>query len=118
MSKIQKQSTPAATVIEMFQSMQEAAFPSIVGSVPGIGTDWMDTMTNVGNEMMEFMATRVKTDVQTQNDLLQANGIAEIQEIQTQFFQKVMNDYAAESTKLMDMFQAAGPKDKSDALPV
>ena len=58
-------------------------------------------MTDMGSEMLSFIAARVEQDVQTQSALLQAEGVAEVQNIQAQFFQKAMDDYAADAGKLM-----------------
>jgi hypothetical protein len=114
MSKTDKPNGIAPSMIGMLQTMQDAGIPTL----PGIGTDWMEMMTNINREMLEFTTARIKEDAQTQNDLLQAKGFDDVQKIQTQFFQKAMDDYTAESAKLMDMVKTAAPKDKSDALPV
>jgi hypothetical protein len=99
---------------KLMQTLQDASRQSM----PGFGAGWMDAMTKMGNEMLEFTAARIKEDAQVQHDLLQAKGISEVQQIQSQFFQKAMEDYSAESAKLMDMGKNFVPKDETDALPI
>jgi enoyl-[acyl-carrier-protein] reductase (NADH) len=69
----------------------------------GFGPEWLENMNNLGTEMLAFMSERIKQDIQTQQDLLQAKGIAEVQKIQADFLKKAMDDYSAEMTKLMDV---------------
>ena len=114
MYKKDKPTGPTPSMINLMQSMQEVGLPSM----SGIGTDWMELMTKMGHEMLEFTAARINEDVQTQHDLLEAKDITEVQEIQAQFFQKAMKDYTAESTKLMDMGKAMEAKEKSRDIPV
>ncbi len=106
MSKSDKPQDAAASVTNLMDAMQQAGFKSM----PGFGTDLLETMADMGSEMLNFTAARVQRDVQTQHDLLQAKGLAEVQHIQAQFFQKAMDDYTAETAKLMDMQKALAPK--------
>ena len=86
----------------LLEAMQAAKYTSMLG----FGADWIESMTDMGSEMLSFIAARVEQDVQTQSALLQAEGVAEVQNIQAQFFQKAMDDYAAEAGKLMKIGQA------------
>ncbi|MCV2891901.1 phasin family protein [Lentibacter sp. XHP0401] len=105
MSKSNKPEDTASSVNNLMKTMQEAGFKP----VQGFGTDWLEAMSNIGSEMLDFTAARIKQDVQTQHDLLHAKGLTEIQHIQAQFFQKAMDDYAAEAGKLMKMGKAITP---------
>lgn len=106
MSKTDKSQDPEASLNNLMTAMQEAGFKSM----PGFGTEQMEAMADLGSEMLNFTATRVQRDVQTQHDLLHAKGLAEVQHIQAQFFQKAMDDYADETVKMLDMGKALAPK--------
>jgi hypothetical protein len=99
-----KTTATASPVNNMLEAMQDAS----TKMMPGVGPEWFETMSNVGNEMLAFMSERVKQDVQTQKDLLQAKGIAEIQQIQADFIKRTMNDYTTEMAKLMDFGKPHG----------
>jgi len=99
-----------APLNNLMESIQEASSKMM----PGFGPHWFETMNEVGAEMFAFMSERIKQDVQTQQDLLQAKGIAEVQQIQADFLKKAMEDYTAEMSKLM----AVGKSHTDHATPV
>lgn len=72
-------------------------------TMPGLGTNWLETMTAMGNEMMAFTSDRITQDLETQQALLGAKGLDEVQQIQMAFFQKAMQDYSTEIGKLMQV---------------
>lgn len=83
----------------LIDAMQNAS----TAFVPDFGPEWLEAMSKVGHEMLTFMSERVKEDLQTQHALLQAKGIAEIQQIQAEFLKKAQEDYAVEMAKLVEM---------------
>lgn len=97
--------TTAAPILDFMRHLQEAEFPPL----PGVGTRWMETMSDMGSQLLTFMSARVHEDVQTQHALLHAKGLAEVQHIQAQFVQKAMNDYIDEMARLMAMGKQAAP---------
>jgi len=99
MTKSAKSAYAANPMASMMEAMQKAKFPAM----PDFGTSWAESVADYGQEVLSFMAKRVAEDVQTQHALLHAKGIAEVQHIQAQFFQRVMDDYAAEAAKLMEL---------------
>jgi hypothetical protein len=114
MTKTKKQDDLAPSMTKLMQTLQDASRQTM----PGFGAGWMEAMTQMGTEMLEFTAARIKEDAQVQHDLMQAKGIVEVQQIQTQFFQKAMEDYSAESAKLMEMGKSFAPKDETNTLPI
>ncbi|NOR29850.1 MAG: hypothetical protein GQ539_01995 [Sulfitobacter sp.] len=104
----------APSMVKLMKSMQESGFhaPSISGA------DWMETMVEMGNEMLNFTATRIKDDVDTQQKLLQAKEIGDVQKIQTAFFQKAIDDYSAEYAKLVEMGKTLLEKPQAHTVPV
>lgn len=110
MTKTDQAKDATASMTNLMAAMQDAS----TKMMPAFGPEWFDTMNNVGTEMFAFMSDRIKQDIQTQQDLLQAKGIAEVQQIQADFLKKTMDDYAAEMTKLMEL----GKAHKKHATPV
>jgi hypothetical protein len=105
MTKTNKSNDAVSPAIDLMLAMKE------VGSkmMPGFGTGWVETMSDLGSEMLTFISERTKQDVQTQHDLLHAKDIAEIQHIQARFIQKAMDDYAAEMVKMKTVATRLGP---------
>lgn len=99
MSKTKQSHAPFA---DLMKTMQEAS----VKSMPALGTHWFEIMSDLGSEMLNFTAARIKEDVDTQHKLLHAKELAEVQHIQAEFFQKAVDDYTTEMAKLMDMSKA------------
>ncbi len=99
MAKSDGPADAANPMASMLEAMQFAEFPKM----PDLGASWLEHMADYGQEVMTFMAKRVAEDVQTQHSLLHAKGVAELQHIQAQFFQRAMDDYAAETARLMGL---------------
>ena len=91
----EKPTPPENPIASMLEAMQSVKFPN----VPDFGTSWFENVADYGQEVLSFMAARVEQDVQTQHALLHAKGVEEVQHIHAQFFQKAMDDYAAESAR-------------------
>jgi len=83
----------------LIDAMQNAS----TALMPGFGPEWLEAMSKVGHEMLTFMSERVKEDIQTQQALLQAKGIAEIQQIQADFLKRAQEDYTVEMAKLVEL---------------
>lgn len=85
----------------VISEMQEAG----LGSLAWLGADWARQMSDIGGEVMRFMADRIKEDVKTQHEILHAKDIVEVQAIQTRFMKETFEQYAAETGKLVEMSQ-------------
>ncbi len=98
--------TPEATnpMASMLEAMQGTKFPTASGA----GSEWIESMADVGSNVLSFMAARIEQDVQTQQALMKAKDVTEFQHIQAQYFQRMMDDYAAETAKLMKFGKALG----------
>ena len=95
-SKPEKTQT-SETAGNPFAKLQEAGF----GSLAGMGSAWMETMSGMGAEVMNFMAERLKEDVKTQQEILQCKNLGELQHIQAKFAQKAITQYQEETGKLV-----------------
>ncbi|MCO4844004.1 MAG: phasin family protein [Yoonia sp.] len=110
MAKSDKSANAANPMASMLEAMQSTKFPAM----PDFGTSWMENVADYGQEVMNFMAKRVAEDVQTQHALLHAKGVAEVQHIQAQFFQRAMDDYADETARLMELGKSMTPNSTGD----
>lgn len=73
------------------------------------GTAWMEALGEMGSEVMSFVADRIKEDVKTQQQILHCDDLAELRRIQTDFLQKAIDQYTAETGKLVEMSQHVFP---------
>ncbi len=112
MSKSDKPKDTVASAANLMDTMRLAG----IKSMSGFGTDVLETVADIGSEVLNFTAARIQRDVQTQHDLLHAKDLAEVQHIQMQFFQKAMDDYAAETAKLIEMQKALTPNMAGDVV--
>lgn len=97
------QTKPTPAVLEAIQS---AKLPGALG----FGAEWTKSMVDVGSNVLSFMGARITQDVQTQHAMMKAKDVIEFQHIQAQYFQRMMDDYAAETAKLMTFGKALGVK--------
>lgn len=82
-----------------FTQLQEAG----LGNMVGMSSAWMETMGDMGAEVASFIADRIKEDVKTQHEMLHCKNMTELQTIQTEFVQKALDQYQAETGKLVEM---------------
>ena len=106
MAKDDKTTQTTSPMMDLMNTMQAAGFKTMAGT----GNDWMETIAEMGSEMMRFTAERIKEDVEARHAILNAKDFAEAQHVQAQFFQKAMDDYRAETAKLVEMGQAMTAK--------
>lgn len=82
-------------------------------SMTWMGSDWMERMSDLGSEVLSFVADRVKQDVELQHSLLHCRDAAELHRLQSEFWQKAVDQYAEETGKLIEM--GAGMMAPADA---
>lgn len=79
--------------------LQEAG----LGNIMGMGTAWIEAVGDMSAEVAQFVAERIKEDVKTQHEILQCKNVSDLQSVQAQFIQKAINQYQAETGKLVEM---------------
>ncbi|WP_299031301.1 phasin family protein [uncultured Sulfitobacter sp.] len=94
-----KTTTAADAPFNAMTQLQEAG----LGSMMGMGTAWVEAISDMSAEVASFVAERIKEDVKTQHEVLHCNNAADLQHIQAQFIQKAMDQYRAETGKLVEM---------------
>lgn len=96
-----KESTKSMTAepLKTFANLQEAG----LGNMMGVSTVWAEAISDMGAEVASFVADRIKEDVKTQHEILQCKNVADLQHIQAEFIQKALDQYNAETGKLLEM---------------
>jgi len=84
-----------------------------LGSMMGMGTAWVEAISDMSAEVAQFVAERIKEDVKTQHEILHCQNVADLQNIQAQFIQKAMDQYQAETGKLVEIGTSAFGAKKS-----
>lgn len=74
-----------------------------LGNMTGMGIAWVEALGEMQTEVVSFVAERIKEDLKTQNELLHCRTVADVQHVQAQFIQKAMDQYHAETGKLVEM---------------
>lgn len=90
--------TPFAPLIDM----QKVELGNMVGANAAV----LECMGSMGAEVMEFLAERIREDVKTQRDFMQCRDVGEMQKLQAEFVRKAVDQYQAETGKLIQMSMA------------
>ena len=80
-------------------ALQKSGF----GNMMGMGTAWAEAFSDMSAEFLGFLADRIKEDVKTQHKILHCKDMRELQHIQAEFVQTAINQYQAETGKLIAM---------------
>lgn len=96
---------PAAdpNAYDMMRVLQASGF----GSMTTMGTAWVEAMSDLGSEFLSFVADRVKEDVQAQHEILHAKDVEEVQKLQAKFIKKAVDQYSAETGKMVALSHSA-----------
>ncbi len=78
-----------------------------MGNLMGMSTAWMESLGDMGAEVADFVADRIKEDVKTQHEFMRCKDLADIQRVQARFVEKAIAQYQAETGKLMQMSVAS-----------
>ncbi len=100
---IRKSNEPETRPVDPF-SMASAAFAGF-RTMNGFATAMMEGWSDVGAEFMTFLAARIREDVKTQHRMLHAKDVEELSRIQAEFVQSAVEQYAAETGKMIDLGQ-------------
>jgi hypothetical protein len=68
-----------------------------------VGVAWAEAMSGLGSEAVRFLAERVQEDVALPQRLLHAGSIEEARHIQAQFFQTAIDQYTAETGRMVEL---------------
>ncbi len=91
--------TTASDPVSTMAALQTSGF----GNMMGLGKAWAEAFSEMSSEFVGFLADRIKEDVKTQHKILHCKDMKELQHIQAEFVQTAINQYQAETGKLMEM---------------
>lgn len=83
-------------------------------NMTSFGTAWVEALSDMGSEVLSFVADRIKEDVKTQHEILHCDDMAELQQIQARFVQKAVDQYTAETGKLFELSNQLFPTGKDN----
>lgn len=73
------------------------------GAVAWLKPEALESMMDISSELAQFVAARIKADVETQHAIFHCKDARKLQEIQLEFLQKTFDQYAGEIAKLTNM---------------
>jgi phasin protein len=60
-------------------------------------------LSKVQREVADFVAERIRQDMETQQELLRCRTLDDVRKVQAHFFQTAFDQYSAETTRLMKL---------------
>ncbi|SIT02378.1 Phasin protein [Roseivivax lentus] len=82
-----------------FAKLQDAGF----GDFMGMSQSWMEAMSRMSAEFVDFIGERLKEDAKLQQELRNCRDLGELQALQIRFTQRAIEQYQAESGKLLEI---------------
>ena len=73
----------------------------------GMGTAWLEAVGKMNVEMVIFVASRMTEDAKTQQKILECRSVGDLSHLQAQFMQRAMDQYKAETGKLVELGNSA-----------
>lgn len=89
----QTESAAATSLCAAMHAMQEAG----LGPLGWLTPVWVEHTQEVGHDLADFVAARIREDVRTQQRILRCRTVDELREVQTKFISEAFEDYAAET---------------------
>ncbi|WP_296422902.1 phasin family protein [Yoonia sp.] len=98
------------------ETMQDAG----LGSFAWMGTTWTEAMSDMGSEVLNFIASRYSEDVKTQHEMLHCKSLTELQQAQAAYLERAYVQYTVEAGKLLKLGTEAFPQlpTKTKATPL
>jgi len=86
-------------------SQQEA-----IETIESAGQAFLSTVTQVRNEMADFLAERIRQDLDTQQALLRCRSLDDVRDVQASFVRTALGQYGDEVAKLVRLGSEAAAK--------
>ena len=96
----------------MSKSEKTAAIPT---GMPYANPAALEPWKNIVTQSTQFVANRLEHDLETQQALLDCRTPTELLEIQTQYFQKAMQDYTAQASRVFSLMSTTTETALKDA---
>jgi hypothetical protein len=91
--------SPQDAVIDNVTALQQEA----VETVEHAGATLLEGVGRVQQEIAQFVSTRVREDLETQQQLLRCRSLDDLREVQFRFVKTAMDQYSAETARLMKL---------------
>lgn len=79
--------------------IQQSGFGNLMGG----NAAWIESLGKISAEFADFVAERINEDVKAQHEMMHCHDASELQKIQGQFIQTTLDQYQAETGKLVQM---------------
>jgi hypothetical protein len=96
--------------VESIESPQDAAIDNVtalqqeaVETVEHAGATLFEGVGRVQQEIAQFVSTRVREDLETQQQILRCRSLDDLREVQFRFVKTAMDQYSAETARLMKL---------------
>jgi hypothetical protein len=104
------QQNPPHVTDEDISSAQDVLIDTVTASqqealetMEAAGQAVFDGLSQVHREITEFVAERIRQDIETQQEFLRCRSLEDVRKVQARFFQTAFDQYAAETTRLFKL---------------
>lgn len=80
-----------------------AAMAAGAGPAGQFGVFWAETMTEMSSEVLNFLSRRLHEDAETHRKLMECTDLESFTHVQAEFVQGAIEDYAAETGRLVEI---------------
>ena len=87
------------TLIDTVTASQQEALEAMEVA----GQAVFEGLSQAQREIADFIAERIRQDMETQQEFLRCRSLDDVRKVQTHFFQTAFEQYSAEATKLMKL---------------
>lgn len=89
--------TAADAVVDTLTATQQEALHGLETASTAV----LQGVTSVQREIAEFVAERIRVDMETQQALLRCKTLGEVHVVQAEFFRTAFDQYASEASRLV-----------------
>jgi len=101
------------------QSKSDTDAAALTGVMAAFNPMAPETWREIMTESARFLSERLQHDLEVQQAMLRCKTPMELFQVQTEFYQKAVADYAAEATRMMQITTtSAGAKRDYDDIPL
>lgn len=87
---------PALAMMTAFAAMQKTGLAPMIWLAPRM----LEKCGEMSRELAQFVAMRIKEDMNLQNQILHCRDIAQLHRIQAEFLQTAIDQYAVETARM------------------
>ncbi len=91
--------SPQDAVIDNVTALQQDA----VETAEHAGAALLEGVSRMQQEIAEFVSSRIREDLETQQQFLRCRSFEELREVQLRFVKTAMDQYSAETARLMKL---------------